>query len=142
MIMEVIRTRAPREGGKQRRARAILKAEAGESCIAELPPSEAVVKKVVVMEEAPWVKTAAVEAALAKALAEAPEPIVAREVAVPWWRVAATPLERERPQWEAPEGNAWRRERAMERRQLLVGIVELDSTLLDAVPEDEELEYV
>ena len=39
-------------------------------------------------------------------------------------------------------GSAWRRERAMERRELLAGIVELDSTLLDAVPEDEELEYV
>jgi hypothetical protein len=29
----------------------------------------------------------------------------------------------------------------MERRELLAGIVELDSTLLDAVPDEEELEY-
>jgi hypothetical protein len=58
MSMEIIRTRPPREGGKQRRARAFLSAERGEGCSAELPPSEAVVKKVVLVEEAPWVITA------------------------------------------------------------------------------------
>jgi hypothetical protein len=90
------------------------------------------------IEEAPWVITAA---AAARALAEAPAPVVPVEVAVPWWRAAA-PLVRERSQWESPAGSAWRRERALERREILAGIVESDSTLLDAVPEDEELEYV
>jgi hypothetical protein len=139
--MELIRWRAPREGGKQRRARAILKAEAGESCIAELPPSEAAVKLVTLTQEAPWVKTAAAEAAAARALAEAPPPIVPREVAVPWWRAAG--VVRERSALYSPVGSPERRARALERRELLGKILgESDSTLLDAVPEDEELEYV
>jgi hypothetical protein len=136
MRMEIIRTRAPREGGKQRRARAFFGAECGERCSAELPPSEALVKHVALVEEAPWVITAA---AAAKALAEAPEPVVAREVAVPWWRSAAS-LVRERSALYSPAGSEQRRARALERRELLAGIVESDSTLLDAVPEDEEEE--
>jgi hypothetical protein len=103
-----------------------------------LPPSEAVAKIVVMIEEAPWVITAA---AAAKALAEAPEPVVLREVLVPWWRGAS--LVRARSVEEVMVGSAQRRELALERRELLVGVIgEADSTLLDAVPEDEELEYV
>jgi hypothetical protein len=138
--MEIIRTRPPREGGKQRRARAFLAAEAGESCIAELPPSEATIKQVPLTPEAPWVVTAAAAAAEAKALAELPPPIVPRAVAVPWWRAAGAPLVRERPAHYSPAGSEQRRARALERRELLAGIVESDSTLLDAVPEDEELD--
>jgi hypothetical protein len=100
-----------------------------------------VVKKVAVVEEAPWVKTAREAAAAAKVLAEAPLPVVPVEVAVPWWRAAAVSLVRERPALYRSAGSAERRERAMERRELLAGIVELDSTLLDAVPDEEELEY-
>jgi hypothetical protein len=132
---EIIRWRAPREGGKQRRARAFLAAEAGENCIAELPPSEATAKRVTHTQEAPWVITAAAEA---KALAEAPPPIVPLEVAVPWWRAAAS-LVRERPALYSPAGNAQRRARASERRELLALVIgEADSTLLDPIPENDE----
>jgi hypothetical protein len=61
---------------------------------------------------------------------------------VPWWRAAA-PLARERPLPSPVVGSMERRARALERRELLAGLIGgSDSTLLDAVPEDEELEYV
>jgi hypothetical protein len=93
---------------------------------------------VTLIEDAPWVITAKEAAAAAAALAEAPEPILPREVAVPWWRAAAS-LVRELSVEELLAGSIQRRERALERRELLAGVIgESDSTLLDAVPEDDE----
>jgi hypothetical protein len=136
MSIELIRTREPREGGKQRAARAFMRAEAGEACSAELPPGEGVAKKVATTAEAAWVVTAA--AAAAAMLAEAPEPVLPREVAEPWWRAA--PVLGVGLFEKLLAGGGLVGERARERRALLAGFVGEDSTALDAVPLDEEEE--
>jgi len=136
MSTEIIRTREPRLGGKQRRARALLRPAPGEGALgSEQGEGPGGVEQHSDIEAAGVSEHPESSAAVAPPEEAVVSPAQEVEVSSPWWRVSAV---RERPAQSPVVGSLERRERALERREMLGEVLgEADSTLLDAVPEDE-----